>query len=70
MVRIIKLKPDEPKRKTPPKPGTETYATWGRSPFSGAGPDEADGVRIGGYRLIRSPSGELVGLVDKPDEPR
>lgn len=63
MVRIIKLKPDQPKRKTLPKLIAETFASWGPSPFGPA--DEADGAKIAGYRLVRSPSGELVGIVDK-----
>ncbi len=39
---------------------------WGRSPF--APPDEADGARVGGLTVRRTPDGDLVGLVEPPEE--
>lgn len=40
---------------------------WGSSAF---GPqDEVDGTRVNGYRLVRTPEGGLVGIVE-PTESR
>lgn len=62
MVKILKLKDDQPRRKphaelvTPP-----VFMAFGPSPLDDD--DMPDQVIIGGHKLVRGPFGQLAGFV-------
>jgi hypothetical protein len=56
---------DRPPAEPRPASGGALFV-WGRSPF--APPDEVDGTRVAGYRLVRGPSGALVGIRERDPE--
>ena len=59
----IKRKP----RPAAEKAGDGPLVAWGEQPY--AGDDDANGARVGGYRLVRGWSGELVGIRELQDKP-